>query len=408
MRLLAIGKRTCTAPIRKQAAAASQLTLVLFSLTFAASPLGPARFSRGSEPVATAAGRQHSLAETSLAVPGRLEVRPMAVEGPTWGLDPRVVKAAYSLSTSALAGEGTTIAIVTAYHNPTAESDLAVFSRQFGLPECTVANGCFTQVSPQGTGTAASMPTEWMQESALDTQWAHAIAPGSKILLVEALAGEWDGMLAAVDYAKVHARYVAMSWSVPEFSAEAAFDAHFEQAGVSFFASSGDLSGSVRYPSASPHVVSVGGTVLNTAAGEFLSEFRWPRTGWGCSAYEHATAAQLNSRDHSDSGCGESRATPDLSLVAEPGVSIYWNGTWLAGGGTSAATIIVAARAAVSGSIVDANTVYGSSMSFRPVTSGAGVRNAALDPATGRGSWVGPIVTPDRVTVTTDGASRHN
>src|SRR5207237_1098507 len=67
---------------------------------------------------------------------------PDARSSPT-GLSPATVKAAYGFSTSSSAGAGKTVAIVDAYDDPSAESDLGVFSSQFGLPACTTANGCF-------------------------------------------------------------------------------------------------------------------------------------------------------------------------------------------------------------------------------------------------------------------------
>src|SRR2546425_9313873 len=74
---------------------------------------------------------------------------PNATSSPT-GLSPSTIKSAYSFSTSSTAGAGKTIAIVDAYDDPTAESDLAVFSSQYGLPPCTAANGCFRKVNQTG------------------------------------------------------------------------------------------------------------------------------------------------------------------------------------------------------------------------------------------------------------------
>ena len=77
-----------------------------------------------------------------------------------------------------------------------------------------------------------------------------------------------------------------MSWGTPEFSGEASFDSTFSAPGVVFVASSGD-SGASIYPSASPNVLSVGGTVLSTDQyGEYLGEMAWPLQGAGPSAYE--------------------------------------------------------------------------------------------------------------------------
>ena len=79
--------------------------------------------------------------------PGRLG--DLAQSAP-YGLSPAQIKSAYGFSTSSTAGTGKTIAIVDAYNDPTAESDLAVFSSQYGLPACTTANGCFTKVNQTG------------------------------------------------------------------------------------------------------------------------------------------------------------------------------------------------------------------------------------------------------------------
>src|SRR5213593_2581093 len=74
---------------------------------------------------------------------------PLATSAPT-GLSPATIKSVYSFPTSSTAGAGKTIAIVDAYDDPTAESDLAVFSSQFGLPACTTANGCLSKVDQRG------------------------------------------------------------------------------------------------------------------------------------------------------------------------------------------------------------------------------------------------------------------
>src|ERR687888_1209912 len=74
---------------------------------------------------------------------------PDASKSPT-GLSPATIKSVYSFPTSSTAGSGKTIAIVDAYDDPTAESDLNVFSTQYGLPACTTANGCFTKVNQFG------------------------------------------------------------------------------------------------------------------------------------------------------------------------------------------------------------------------------------------------------------------
>jgi subtilase family serine protease len=315
------------------------------------------------------------------------------------GLSPAAIKQAYRFPTSPTAGAGKTIAIVDAYDAPTAEPDLNTFSAQFGLPACTTANGCFRKVNQSGGTSMPKADPGWALEISLDIQWAHAIAPGAKILLVEASTNSFANMLAAEDYAKTHAQYVSNSWGGSEFSGEASYDSHFVQPGVSFFVSSGDAGTPAEYPSASPNVVSVGGTTLSFVNGLFSSETGWSSSGGGCSLYEAANPAQRAFGQYANVGCAGKRATPDVSLDADPasGVSVYdstaYQGRrgWFAVGGTSAACPMWAARSAARGTVVNASTVYGSTITYRDITSGNNglPATAGFDLVTGRGSWIG-------------------
>jgi subtilase family serine protease len=327
-----------------------------------------------------------------------LRVRPGASTSPT-GLSPATIKSVYNFPTSLTAGAGTTIGIVDAFDDPTAESDLAVFSNQFGLPACTTANGCFTKVDQNGGTNFPRTDSGWALEISLDIQWAHAIAPGAKILLVEATTNSFTNLLTAEDYAKTHAQYVSNSWGASEFSGESDFDSHFTQPGVSFFASSGDSGLPPIYPSASPRVISVGGTTLHFSGGIFTSETGWSGSGGGCSAFEAATTAQSGFSQYGQVNCAGARATPDVSLDADPasGVSVFdstrFQGQkgWFTVGGTSASSPMWAARSAVAGVVVDASYVYGNNISFRDITSGNNGEPCLVgyDLVTGRGSWTG-------------------
>jgi subtilase family serine protease len=324
---------------------------------------------------------------------------PSASISPT-GLSPATMKSVYGFATSGTAGAGKTIAIVDAYDDPTAEADLGVFSSQYGLPACTTANGCFAKVNQSGGTT--SYPRKdagWALEISLDVQWAHAIAPGAKVLLVEASSNSFANLLAAEDYAQAHAQYVSNSWGASEFSGESSYDSRFAQSGVSFFVSSGDAGLPAEYPSASPSVISVGGTTLHFSGSTFTGETGWSSGGGGCSAYETATAAQSAFSGYGQVGCAGKRATPDVSLDADPasGVSVY-DGTryqgqqgWFTVGGTSASSPMWAGRAAVAGAVVNAAYVYGNNITYRDITLG---NNGApclvgFDLCSGRGSWTG-------------------
>ncbi len=259
-----------------------------------------------------------------------------ATAAPT-GLSPVKVRAIYGLP--ATGGSGT-IAIVDAYDDPTAESDLNVFSTQYGLPSCTTANGCFEKKKM-----ANNVRTDagWALEISLDVQWAHAIAPGAKVLLVEARSASGNDLLAAVDYARSRADVVAvsMSWGGNEFSSEAASDYHFTSSyGAVFFASSGDNGTGPIWPSISPNVVAVGGTTLAfNPDGSLASETAWSGSGGGASLYE-----ALPSYQSGFGLTGTKRLVPDVSYDADPasGFSVYdstnYQGQkgWYRVGGTSA------------------------------------------------------------------------
>ena len=217
-------------------------------------------------------------------------------------------------------GAGQTIAIVDAYDDPTAEKDLGVFSSTFGLSACTTANGCFKKVNQSGADPVSRVRTA---AGPLRSAWMSSgrtpIAPGAKILLVEASSNSFTNLLAAEDYARQHAQYVSNSWGGSEFSGETTYDSHFVQSGVSFFVSSGDAGLPAEYPSASPNVISVGGTTLHfNASGTFSSETGWSSGGGGCSTYETAPAAQSGFSGYAQVNCATKRATPDVALDADP------------------------------------------------------------------------------------------
>ena len=197
--------------------------------------------------------------------------------GPT-GTFPSKMKVAYGFSQITKYGAGEVIALVDAYDDPNAEADLGTFDTEFKLPACTTANGCFTKIMAAGTPADTS---GWTNEIAIDTQWAHAIAPAAKILLVEAKSDSNADLYAAVDLAVANgATVVSMSWGGGEASNEATSDSHFEVNHVTFVASSGDSGHGVFYPAASPFVVSVGGTTLTVG-----SNGAWDgETAWSCNS----------------------------------------------------------------------------------------------------------------------------
>jgi hypothetical protein len=315
------------------------------------------------------------------------------------GLSPTNIDGVYGFPTSLSAGSGKTIAIVDAYDDPTAAGDLASFSSQWGLPSCTTANGCFSKVNETGGTSLPSSDANWALEISLDIEWAHAVAPGANIVLVEASSNSLTDLMTADQYAGSHgANYVSNSWGASEFSGETAYDSLFSGS-ASYFAATGDQASAVDYPATSPNVVAVGGTSLKfTSNGALSSETAWSDGGGGCSTMEPAPADQSSFAQYAQVGCAH-RAVPDVSLDADPnsGVAVYdstpYNGSsgWWTVGGTSVATPIWAAESAVAGISPSPQNLYSSSgtPSFRDITGGSNGHPALVgyDLATGLGSW---------------------
>jgi len=320
-------------------------------------------------------------------------------------LSPTQLKEVYGMNISNTAGVGQTIAIIDAFAHPNTESDLSVFSTQYGLPQCTTANGCFRRVDQTGgTNYPSQQNTGWAQETGLDVQWAHAIAPGAKILYIEANSDETNNLFTAIQYASRNADYVSMSFGVAEFSGEAQYESLFStHPTVSYFAAAGDTGEGTEYPAVSQFVIAVGGTTLydtSATSDVFAEETGWNESGGGCSSKIAATSAQKSS---TSSLCGNRRAVPDVSFNANPnsGVLVYVSegctaspSCWFTLGGTSLATPMMAARSAVRGAVVNSAFVYGGeNIMFRDITNGDNgfSAGAGFDLVTGLGTWVADL-----------------
>jgi Ricin-type beta-trefoil lectin domain/IPT/TIG domain len=272
------------------------------------------------------------------------------------GYGPAQLQSAYSLPSST-AGSGATVALVDAYDDPNAESDLAVYRSQYGLPACTTANGCFKKVNENGEASPLP-PTEppgddWATEESLDIDMVSAACPLCHIDLVEGNTNSFDDLGTAVNAAvALGAQYVSNSYGGGDFSGESSLDIYYNHPGVAITASAGDDGYGVSYPAASPDVVAVGGTSLNST-GSGYTETVWGSssggegTGSGCSGYESKPSWQT------DSGCTD-RTDNDVAAVADPntGVAVYDTydqGGWLVVGGTSASSPIIASVYALAG-----------------------------------------------------------
>ena len=282
---------------------------------------------------------------------------------------PQWLGAAYSdngiyFGTAAGNGAGQTIAIVDAYNDPNIAGDLTAFDAEYGLP----APPSFTVVSQ--TGSTTNLPTtdpagagpnvqNWELEESLDVEWAHAIAPGANIVLVEAFST--STLFAAVSEAAKLGTVVSMSFSQLEFSGETGDDStYFNTSGVTFLAATGDDGDPGGYPAFSPNVVAVGGTDLyaNSNNGSppysYNYETAWSDSGGGVSADESDPTYQSTYWTNHGDPSSAYRETPDIVANAGVGVWIYdsfdntnGGGDWYGVGGTSLSTPIWAGLIAI-------------------------------------------------------------
>jgi hypothetical protein len=305
------------------------------------------------------------------------------------GLTPSQIRGAYGLGTYGSSpitfgsiqgdGSGQTIAIVDAYDDPNALSDLEAFDAQFDLPNppsFQKLNQDGETTSLPGTDPSGPYSTSgtfsWEIEESLDIEWAHAMAPKANIDLFEASDNSDDNLLAAVQAAANTSGVdvVSMSWGDPDVTDETSFDSTFVTpadhlggaatvggtlmpGGITFLASTGDTGAGPNYPAESPNVVAVGGTTLTVSGDTYVSESTWSEGGGGISDQESQPFYQNGVVSQSTT----QRTYPDVSADADPttGVPVYdsWDfgssTPWFDGtiGGTSLSTPLWAGITAV-------------------------------------------------------------
>jgi subtilase family serine protease len=255
-------------------------------------------------------------------------------------------------------GVGQTIAVVDAYDDPTAESDLATYRRVNKLPPCTTSNGCFRKLNESGT--AGPYPTAdpgWGIEISLDLDMVSAACPRCHIVLVEASsAAVLDLGISEDTAASLGVAAISNSYGLAEFNGMQQFEKYYRHPGTTILASSDDFGfGPASFPAVMSNVIAVGGTTLSPATNaRGWTEIAWYAAGSGCSAYIAKPSWQHD--DH----CFM-RTVADVSADADPnpGLAVYdtsfppgFDGLtpgWIAVGGTSASSPFIAGVVGLAG-----------------------------------------------------------
>jgi len=362
------------------------------AVTPAASSASPADWVFSCGKAFTPGKKKCLVIKNTAAHPTAQTVSPNAIPSVD-GYGPSTFQAAYGLTAaSASDGSGTTVAVVDAYNDPTAASDLAEYRSAAGLPALT--SGQFTQYNQNGATSplpaTAPADDDWTLEESLDVDMVSAICPLCKIDLVEATNDSGTGLYVAEESAAttLGAKYISNSWGGSESSSDLTYDSeYFGHSGTVYTASAGDgaYSAGVIYPATSPNVVGVGGTSLSTASNSRgYTESVWKTsttegTGSGCSSNEPQPSWQA-SLSVITAACSH-RVDNDVAADADPatGAAVYdttnGNGGWNEVGGTSESSPIIASVFALAGNNGNggnnaADSIYTHTGNLYDVTSG--------------------------------------
>jgi subtilase family serine protease len=370
--------------------------------------------------------------KNTTAHPTAQTVRPGAIPSGE-GYGPSTFQAAYGLTAASAAdGSGTTVAVVDAYNDPTAASDLATYRSAAGLPALTA--GQFTVYNQNGATSPlpATAPTsdDWTLEESLDVDMVSAICPLCKIDLVEATNDSGTGLYVAEETAAttLGAHYISNSWGGSESSTDLTYDSeYFGVSGTVYTASAGDgaYSAGVIYPATSPHVVGVGGTTLNTASNSRgYTESVWETsssegTGSGCSSNEPQPAWQ-SALSVITAVCSQ-KVDNDTAADADPntGAAVYdttnGNGGWNEVGGTSESSPMIAAVFALAGNNGNggenaADSIYTHTSNLYDVTTGSNGSCGSSLLCTAKTGYDGPTGwgTPDGLTAFQSNSTSSN
>jgi subtilase family serine protease len=301
-------------------------------------------------------------------------VRGSASKPQGWGA--KSLESAYKLPVSRDSHQ--TVAVSIAFDTPKLAQFLSTYRKQYGLPPCTAASGCFRKVNQQGKASPlpeSGVRSGWDLEVTLDVSMISAACPHCKILVVEADNDAFTNLAASEDTAaRLGAQVISNSYGGREDGFLATLTHHYDHPGHTIVVSSGDLGfTAANFPANLTSVTAVGGTSLKHSG----NARGWTEQVWnqpsifgagssGCSAYVAKPAWQH------DTHC-PGRTVADVAAVAT-NVPIYNTtyGGWVNVAGTSASAPLVAGVYGLAGnaSTVPFGNTYAHASSLFDVTAG--------------------------------------
>lgn len=297
-------------------------------------------------------------------------------------LTPHALRVAYgidSLINKGFTGKGQTIVDIVSFGSPTLQQDMQVFDKTFDLPPADIQ-----VISPLNVPEYDPHQDKdgWAQETEMDVQIIHTLAPEAKIIVLQSPVAETEGTIGLPEYRQLEqyvidhqlGYIVSQSWGTSELTLQ---DAPGQQElqqwndllengttkhHITYFGASGDTGATdyrddknhlaniptTSFIADSPWVTSVGGTSLHITESN-SSEIAWSSSGGGFSQFYQMPSYQKLLPAKVQQQFNNQRGVPDISAVADPttGLPIYLDGQWSLAGGTSASTPVWAAIEAI-------------------------------------------------------------
>lgn len=297
---------------------------------------------------------------------------------------PYTMRVAYhmqSLTERGFTGRGQTVVDIVSFGSPSLQQDVDVFDRQFHLPPITIQI-----LAPIGTTAfdpANNDMSGWAEETTLDVEIIHAMAPQAQIVVLTSPVDETEGTIGLPQFLQLEQyavdRHLGQIFSQSYVASEATladqagrrlvatYSDFYKQAttqqGWTILNGSGDHGATdynnlaattfspvpiVNFPADDPWVTAVGGTTLLTSPAG-VHETAWSGSGGGFSRFFGEPDYQQELPQDTQSRLQGQRGLPDVAANADPAsaMAIYFSGQWVQIGGTSAATPTWAAIVAV-------------------------------------------------------------
>jgi subtilase family serine protease len=392
--------------------------VILFALLLLLSACGSGSQSKASTPTP-------AVAHTPLPASARTDFCPSFLRKNPNCYTPHALRVAYgieSLTEQGYAGKGQTVVDIVSYGSPFLQQDMDVYDRQFDLPPVNLR-----VIAPLGTVPFDPKNQEmvgWAQETELDVQIIHSIAPDASIVVMTSPVDETEGTIGLPEFLKLEQyavehhlghifsqSYVASEVTLADQKGRQLVKTYTDfyrqittQQGWTVLSGSGDhgatdfadiaatkLSSTptVNFPADVPWVTAVGGTSLHHV-GSGYNESAWPESGGGVSQFFSEPDFQRGLPPATQSLLAGHRGLPDIAGDADPftGLAFYFAGQWSMAGGTSASTPLWAGIVAIANQVAGRPLGFinpalykiaqqDGSQAFRDITTG---RNGLTDP----------------------------